>query len=543
MAKNLGKFLLVLWITLSIIGCGGGGKTSSPGKIASIVVNASSAYVIYNGGSKQFSATALDQNGNVVNANFTWTVNDPAYGSIDSSGKFTAGSQKGTCIVTCSAGTVKKEIQVVVGELKKAGPQLVNDLQQMIGSIEDETSVYSKLSRLWEKTGNLSGHVGYTLFALEHSFNYCFEFKLFPKVFKFDPGQYTVDAIRNGAPAASYQTGTWTITYSDNRSGLWTNTVTRTVENGFDKVVCDIRYSIEPRLAYHVELSYPSAEIETGVVKLQAKFEDEYLRVSTLSGEANWSRGAGMLTIDGSSQWKFTGNDDFLESNGRLELVAIGEASAKLSFKGSLETAELLASNDISFAIVQNKHQEYFPESLTLNGSIQDKPYTIALHGRFALQFGNSANFNPGAEYGGGNILQGKLTLNGGIPLNAVPPQQLEGTLLLEEIAAKHFRLTFTFNLSNGGVSRDVILKLENINKGGQPSDFDLRCTAQSEWLASTLDFYLNFGQRVTEIDSPSHLKNVTGTLVSEGTQIATVVKSDIGWIKIQYNDGSFETL
>jgi Bacterial Ig-like domain (group 2) len=58
------------------------------------------------GGTKQFSATGLDQNGQPMNPqpSFTWSVT--GVGSIDSTGLFAAGSVPGSSTVTATSGSV-----------------------------------------------------------------------------------------------------------------------------------------------------------------------------------------------------------------------------------------------------------------------------------------------------------------------------------------------------------------------------------------------------------------------------------------------------
>ena len=56
-------------------------------------------------GTQTFTATALDQLGNIISAIFTWASSNPAVGTIDAAGKFTALSA-GTTTITAANGTV-----------------------------------------------------------------------------------------------------------------------------------------------------------------------------------------------------------------------------------------------------------------------------------------------------------------------------------------------------------------------------------------------------------------------------------------------------
>ncbi len=81
--------------------------------LTSISVSPASASVVVSG-SQQFSATALDQNGNpmATQPSFSWSVDGG--GTISSSGLFTAGSTAGTFTVTASSGSVSGTASVSV---------------------------------------------------------------------------------------------------------------------------------------------------------------------------------------------------------------------------------------------------------------------------------------------------------------------------------------------------------------------------------------------------------------------------------------------
>ncbi len=108
--KSSGTFNWSTWISsFRFPACGGATQT-----LTSITVSPSSASVP-TGGTKQFSATGLDQFGQPMNPQptFTWAVNGG--GSINSSGLFTAGATGGgPFAVTASSGTVSGTASVTV---------------------------------------------------------------------------------------------------------------------------------------------------------------------------------------------------------------------------------------------------------------------------------------------------------------------------------------------------------------------------------------------------------------------------------------------
>ena len=87
----------------------------APGNLGltTITVSPSTASLAVNG-TQTFTATALDQLGNIISAIFSWASSNPAVGTIDSTGKFTALSA-GTTTITAANGTVSGSATVSVG--------------------------------------------------------------------------------------------------------------------------------------------------------------------------------------------------------------------------------------------------------------------------------------------------------------------------------------------------------------------------------------------------------------------------------------------
>ncbi|MGB8217874.1 MAG: Ig-like domain-containing protein [Candidatus Methanoperedens sp.] len=83
--------------------------------LTTITVSPSTASVAVNG-TQTFTATALDQLGNIISAIFSWVSSNPTVGTIDSTGKFTALSA-GTTTITASNGSTSGSALVSVGTL------------------------------------------------------------------------------------------------------------------------------------------------------------------------------------------------------------------------------------------------------------------------------------------------------------------------------------------------------------------------------------------------------------------------------------------
>ena len=62
---------------------------------------------------QQFTAATLDQNGDPIEAEVTWST-DATAGSIDAEGLFTAGATPEECTVTATSGEVEGEASVTV---------------------------------------------------------------------------------------------------------------------------------------------------------------------------------------------------------------------------------------------------------------------------------------------------------------------------------------------------------------------------------------------------------------------------------------------
>jgi hypothetical protein len=116
----------------------GGGGTPTP-VLTSIAVSPSTASVVI-GGTQQFTATARDQNGATMSGvTFTWTATG---GSIDQTGKYTAGSTAGTFSATATSGSVKGSATITITSPGGAVPDVI---------VDDLDAAFTVDSGLWDK--------------------------------------------------------------------------------------------------------------------------------------------------------------------------------------------------------------------------------------------------------------------------------------------------------------------------------------------------------------------------------------------------------
>jgi hypothetical protein len=120
--------------------------------LTSIVISPKEVEVLY-GGQQQFSAVAYDQNGNVMSAKFSWSINDSTMGSINNKGLFTASSKEGSVTVKVTSSKVSTTATVSV---KAPFSQVLTTIQLTPGYSEIEVGQSKELTAVgYDQNGNV----------------------------------------------------------------------------------------------------------------------------------------------------------------------------------------------------------------------------------------------------------------------------------------------------------------------------------------------------------------------------------------------------
>jgi ice-binding like protein len=116
-ARVAGILAAVAFAALFMSACD---DSSGPRRVTTLTVSPTSATVPVNG-TQQFTAVAMDQDGNVLDVTPSWSIGSPGGGTISSTGLFTAGNLAGTytntVVVTCSGLTATATVIVASGPL------------------------------------------------------------------------------------------------------------------------------------------------------------------------------------------------------------------------------------------------------------------------------------------------------------------------------------------------------------------------------------------------------------------------------------------
>jgi len=95
------------------LSCGGDSNGPTGTLVASVVINAPRNIAL--GKSVQFSAVALDQNGQIViGATFEWSSSNTAIATVSSTGVVT-GVAAGSATITARLGTISDSVEITVG--------------------------------------------------------------------------------------------------------------------------------------------------------------------------------------------------------------------------------------------------------------------------------------------------------------------------------------------------------------------------------------------------------------------------------------------
>lgn len=131
--RPMPRILLPLLLLL-LASCGGGGEPAgpiapAPATVARIEISPKAALLSTAGQSAQFTATAYDDQGQVVPASITWRSSTATEVGVDGNGRITALAASGSTQIVAEAGSVAAAPAFVVVAQPTAGTLLVDDAQ------------------------------------------------------------------------------------------------------------------------------------------------------------------------------------------------------------------------------------------------------------------------------------------------------------------------------------------------------------------------------------------------------------------------------
>jgi hypothetical protein len=532
-------FLVKRWylLVMLLVGVGllAGCLGPPPPPPAKLVLTPTSATVLFDGGVKQFSATYTNSNGNVVSTGFTWSVDPAEMGTINESGLFTAGSTKGQCTVICSYEGLTKQATVnVVERMSDFGELIVADtkavwsakFQTPIDSLQ--TVVNNTGTKLTEGLEFVYGPITHVGWFLNPSF--------LAKLFSFAPGRYTKAAILAGTPGTFYASTSpgWTVTDEDDHLTI---VYKRSISGANDVVTIVITSADDSTLNYHGTVSYLTSYFTTYMdyetvhpanFSINMTIVDQHIKQSTYSGSYIFDNTTPEFTLKGNANFQFK-NGEYLKYNGDWSFNL--DATKEDHILGTLETSSLKLDGGMRITYAQNANvpdYNLFPATLAWTGSIKDKSVGgITLEGSYNVDIANASTYNPLAEDSSTNYLGATVSFSGSIETGA---NVIQGSLEAEETAYQMYAFNLTYNLTSGGVARNLTVDISNTTTDLLNYHFAVNST----WGNAAIIMDI-------ELDSEHNLINATGQVTVDGAQVGTI-SDEIGWIRVDYTNGYYET-
>lgn len=525
---------ILLISTVVLGGCGGGGgKNGSSQTISSISVTPGVAPVVINGGTQQFIATAFNASGQVVSTSFSWTTDAPSnVGTINSTGLFTAGNQIGTANVTCSAGGKSKTVQVKVGQLKDAAEQLVNDFISLGNNAQTITD--SPIRELLDNTNNeVIPNIEYATEAFEDASYLGADVDSLARIFTSTNRNLTYLPI---SPQANLLTGTWNVTRD-----TWHITYTRTTQGIMDEVTFNITNTEDTELRYQGKIKYQTAVLlhiidtinnspDSYILEIDATLVNKFINTSTVKGNININESSKTLNFDGILDFKFRNlSNNYLKYTGNLSVNhQVGQEDR---LEGTLETANIKFYGSININYVTNNNSPFidkvYPSLVELVGSAENKNDLIKLEGRISINIHNAASYNENLVFSSTNYIDGSVTFEGTVQANN--STKLEQTLIFEQIGWRLYKMSWEQTLTNGGVTRNLSVVIENTDA------IHLHVVIDSSWGPAKFDMTLKVEKEIWTDENNIDL----GDLTVNGVKKADIFREGDG-IKIVFTTGGF---
>lgn len=410
--------------------------------------------------------------------------------------------------------------------LRAAGEQIVIDTREVWGYTE-ESLLEPKFVNLVKSMEAIDWEL--ISWVQEDAFQGV-DFSLYKRLFALPQGDYYIWDINNSPESGSLpHYGTWKIAFSS--EGKPELSITRKSVGGKDEVSYDVLTS--GNVLFHGEVSYDSALLTNyqadGVVSVNINKGEALSFHYFFNGTYNQTSGGDLGaygTFNGNFEIEYP---DFgiIKYNGSITVSEnLSVDNDELMMQGTFETPNLKIIGDIKVSFVENERSEYgyVPNKVSLQGSISSIDNKYSLNGNLTLEAQNAANFNPEQDQSVDNFAHLKVGFGGSFVNDG---STLETQFTLEEIEFERFKFDIVHKFKNGGVERLCTIGISQTDAGFH-MDID------STWGPATirLDAINDAGGRISQVE---------GDVSVKGTKVGTI-KLDDGLLKVEYNDGSFET-
>lgn len=220
-------------------------------------------------------------------------------------------------------------------------------------------------------------------------------------------------------------------------------------------------------------------------------------------------------------------NFGIIKYNGSITVSEkLSPVNDELMMQGTFETTNLKIIGDLKVSFVENKSSEYgyVPNKVSLQGSISSIDNKYSLNGNLILEAQNAANFNPEQDQSVDNFAHLKVGFGGSFVNDG---SKVETQFTIEEIEFGRLKFDVVHKFKDGGVERLCTIGISQTDAG-------FHMDVNSTWGPATISLdAIN--------DASGRISQVEGDVSVNGTKVG-IIKFDDGLLKVEYNDGSFET-
>lgn len=489
---------------------------------------------------KEFKAAVYNANNDVIDAPVTWTVDDPKFGEINSTGIFKA-KQNGTCKVTCTSGSLTATATVNVIGIKAAKDQIITDTKTIYQKFEDIAKVkYEKLFK--EVQNELNPNLDALGQAVSKMIKYGNDPRFYSELFRLKPGEYNASEIKidltDNKDSDQLYEGVWTVKFSDG----WILKAERKINGSKDQVIIEQTNTNDAKLLYKGDVTYLTSYLANTTLSsnldmsINMNLKDKDLKEASCEGilKANLEvTEKKIVDVNGKLNGSFNlkhGTDGNLNFKG--EMICNSIKNGENSFNGELNTNDLLIIGKINLKLVPNKNgiNETFPSQVNFDAKFATKDADpLKLEGLLTVQIKNAATINTKVPYSKDNWFNAKFDFDGLFQANS--SNFIKAKISGEEMEYGKYKTNLRYELNTGGIQRVLDFELANL------SSSELKLTIKSNYGDITISINAKFKDKIDN----SKITGITGTVESQGKKIGTV--SYENGIKIAYEDGTFEIL